>query len=132
MRVHNWQKKTLLIAEDIEINQEIVRALLEPTGIAIECANNGAQAVAMYRAAPKKYDLVLMDVQMPEMDGYEATRQLRASECDNAKDIPILAMTANAFSEDVERCLEAGMDGHISKPVDIDELLSKLDAILNA
>ncbi|MGI6153842.1 MAG: response regulator [Christensenellaceae bacterium] len=125
-----WQEKTLLMAEDIEINQEIMRTLLEPTGIAIDCADNGVQAVEMYCANPGRYDLVLMDVQMPEMDGYEATRRLRSSGCENAQSIPVLAMTANAFAEDVERCLKAGMNGHISKPVDVNELMQKLDAIL--
>ncbi|MDL2225017.1 response regulator [Eubacteriales bacterium OttesenSCG-928-M02] len=127
---YSWQGKTLLMAEDIEINQEIIRTLLEPTGISIECTDNGAKAVEIYCAAPGRYDLVLMDVQMPIMDGYEATRRLRTSGCENAASIPILAMTADAFSEDVERCLAAGMDGHISKPIDVDELMEKLDSIL--
>ncbi|MDL2307146.1 response regulator, partial [Desulfovibrio sp. OttesenSCG-928-C06] len=127
---YEWPGKTVLMAEDIEINQEIMLALLEPTGLAIDCANNGAQAVQMYCASPTRYDLVLMDVQMPEMDGYEATRRLRASGCANATTIPILAMTANAFSEDVGQCLAAGMNGHISKPLDVDELMQKLDEAL--
>lgn len=127
---YSWPDKTILMAEDIEINQEIIHALLHPTGITLEFANNGAQAVEKYHADSSHYDLILMDVQMPEMDGYEATRRIRESECENASNIPILAMTANAFSEDVERCLEAGMNDHISKPINVNELMKKIDSHL--
>ncbi|MDL2300786.1 response regulator [Lachnospiraceae bacterium OttesenSCG-928-D06] len=129
-KCYEWKGKKLLLAEDVEINQEIVHALLEPTGVIIECANNGAQAVEMYCAAPDKYDLILMDVQMPEMDGYEATRRIRASGCESGKSIPILAMTADAFSDDIERCLAAGMTGHISKPIHVKKLMKELNAVL--
>jgi CheY-like chemotaxis protein len=114
------------MAEDVEINREIVLALLEPTLLAIDCAENGAAAVRMFGASPEKYDMIFMDLQMPEMDGYEATRQIRAMELPRAAQIPIIAMTANVFREDVERCLEAGMDGHVGKPLNLDEVLSAL------
>jgi len=118
----------ILLAEDVEINREIVLALLEPTRLSIECAENGARAVVMFEAAPERYDIIFMDVQMPEMDGYEATRRIRASSVSSrAKEIPIIAMTANVFKEDVEKCMNAGMNDHIGKPINIDELILKLE-----
>jgi len=116
----------ILLAEDVEINREIVMALLEPTCVTIDCAENGARAVRMFRQSPELYDLILMDVQMPEMDGYEATRTIRMLDAPNAKTVPIVAMTANVFREDVERCLEAGMNDHIGKPINYDEVMEKL------
>ena len=116
----------ILFAEDIDINREIVLALLEPTRLAIDCAVNGMEAVNMFIKAPEKYDLIFMDVQMPEMDGYEATRQIRSLDFPSAAEIPIVAMTANVFKEDVEKCLEAGMNNHLSKPLDIDEVIRML------
>jgi signal transduction histidine kinase len=116
----------VLLAEDVEINREIVLALMEPTSLAIDCAENGAEAVRMFSAAPERYDMVFMDVQMPEMDGYEATRRIRALGAPRAKTVPIVAMTANVFREDIEKCLEAGMDDHVGKPLDLGELMSKL------
>jgi CheY-like chemotaxis protein len=118
--------KTILIAEDIEINREIIAALLEPTGIAIEFACNGKEAVDMFTTGD--YDLVFMDIHMPEMDGYEATRRIRAIEA--AKQVPIIAMTANVFKEDVEKCLQAGMNGHVGKPLDLNEVLKILGKYL--
>ena len=118
--------RCLLLAEDVEINREIVQALLEPTELEINCAVNGAEAVQMFKDNPERYDLVFMDIQMPQMDGLEATRQIRALDIANARDVPIVAMTANAFQEDVERCLESGMNGHISKPLDINEVMKVL------
>jgi len=116
----------ILLAEDIEINREIVMALLESTEAVIECAENGEELLFKFTADPEKYDLILMDMQMPIMDGLEATRQLRKLDFDKAKEIPILAMTANAFKEDVDNCISAGMNGHISKPIEYDVLISKL------
>ncbi|MDR1596544.1 MAG: response regulator [Treponema sp.] len=118
----------LLLAEDIDINQEIVLTLLEPTAIAIDTAENGREAVEKYSRNPDKYDMIFMDIQMPEMDGYEATRRIRALEF--GKEVPIIAMTANVFREDIERCLEAGMNGHVGKPLDLDEVLIKLRTYL--
>jgi len=118
--------RRILLAEDVDINREIVMALLEPTLLEIDCAANGAQAVQMFFKSPGRYDLILMDLQMPEMDGYEATRKIRASEFPRARTVPILAMTANVFREDVEKCIASGMDGHVGKPIDYDELMEKL------
>jgi len=116
----------ILLAEDVEINREIVKTLLEPTRLEIDCAENGMEAVRMFRAAPEKYDMIFMDLQMPEMDGYEATRTIRALQAPNAGTIPIIAMTANVFREDVEKCREAGMNGHIGKPLDFEQVLQVL------
>jgi signal transduction histidine kinase/CheY-like chemotaxis protein len=122
----------VLLAEDIDINREIVVALLEPTEIEIDCAENGSAAVAMFLASPDSYDIIFMDIHMPEMDGYEATRRIRAMGIAHAKTIPIIAMTANVFKQDVEKCLAAGMNDHIGKPLDFDEVLTKLQRYLPA
>ncbi|MDR2537279.1 MAG: response regulator [Treponema sp.] len=129
----------LLLAEDVEINREIVLTLLEPTLLEVDCAENGVEAVRMFRGNPEKYDIIFMDMQMPEMDGYEATRQIRAIEEFCRKDkpectvgIPIIAMTANVFREDIEKCLKAGMNDHIGKPLDFENVLSKLHKYLRA
>ena len=116
----------ILLAEDVEINQEIVMALLEPTLIKIDCAMNGAEAVRIFREAPDKYDMILMDVQMPEMDGYEATQKIRALDMPQAKTVKIIAMTANVFRDDIEKCQEVGMDSHIGKPLNFEEVIEKL------
>ncbi|MDR0696125.1 MAG: response regulator [Christensenellaceae bacterium] len=117
---------TLLLAEDIEINREIVIELLDYTGIKIVCADNGVIACEKFQEAPDKFDLIFMDIHMPEMDGYSATRIIRAMNNKKAKTIPIIAMTANVFKEDVEKCLDAGMNDHVGKPLDIEEVLGKL------
>ena len=116
----------ILLAEDVEINREIVSALLEPTSVEIDFAENGKQAVKMFGEAPEKYGMIFMDVQMPEMDGYEATRRIRALNLPRAKEIPVVAMTANVFKEDIEQCMKAGMNDHVGKPIDLDEVLSML------
>jgi len=135
----------ILLAEDVEINREIVLSLLEPTQIGIDCAENGKEAVRIFCEAPDKYELIFMDVQMPEMDGYEATRHIRAFEAkrssakgetpqqlpERPKRVPIIAMTANVFREDIERCLHAGMDSHIGKPLVFSDLLDKLNTYLS-
>jgi signal transduction histidine kinase/CheY-like chemotaxis protein len=117
---------TLLLVEDVEINREIVLTLLEDTGITIETAENGREALQKFREAPSKYRIILMDIHMPEMDGFEATRQIRALEVSEARTIPIVAMTANVFREDIEKCLAAGMNDHLGKPIDIEDLMKKL------
>ncbi|GHT79586.1 hypothetical protein FACS1894104_4500 [Actinomycetota bacterium] len=116
----------VLMAEDVEINQEIVLALLEPTGLQIDCADNGAIALELFSQNPDVYDIIFMDVQMPQMDGFEATQQIRSLGTSKAKEIPILAMTANVFKEDIEKCLAAGMNDHVGKPIDIAEVIAKL------
>jgi signal transduction histidine kinase/CheY-like chemotaxis protein len=116
----------ILLAEDMDINREIVLALLEPLGLSVECAENGSAALRLFNASPGAFDMIFMDIQMPEMDGYEAARAVRASGAPNAGTIPIIAMTANVFKEDVEKCLEAGMNGHIGKPFDFNEVLKLL------
>ena len=108
----------VLLVEDVEINREIVIAMLEPTNLEIDCAENGAEAVRVFSEAPDKYNIIFMDLQMPEMDGFDATRLIRALDDEWAKNIPIIAMTANVFSDDVSHCLEVGMNGHIGKPLD--------------
>lgn len=125
-----WPDKCLLLAEDVEINTEIMLSLLEETGISVVCADDGAQALEKYRKNSQKFDLILMDIQMPHMDGLEATRQIRSSNLPGCRDIPIIAMTANAFREDVEQCLAAGMHGHIAKPIDPEQLFHVLAAYL--
>ncbi|MDR2768213.1 MAG: response regulator [Treponema sp.] len=117
---------SVLLVEDIEINREIFIAILEDTHVAIDTAENGTEAVKKFLANPKKYDLIIMDVQMPEMNGLEATKTIRAVDSDEAKSIPIVAMTANAFKEDIESCLAAGMNDHLKKPIDETALLEKI------
>ncbi|MDR3051662.1 MAG: response regulator [Oscillospiraceae bacterium] len=116
----------MMLVEDIEINREIVLALLEPTGVIITCAENGKVALDAFAAAPGAFDLILMDIHMPEMDGYEATRRIRALDMPQAQRVPIVAMTANVFREDIEKCLAAGMNDHIGKPLNFEEVFEKL------
>jgi CheY-like chemotaxis protein len=134
-KIENFEGRRIILAEDVEINREIVLTLLEPTKLSIDCAENGEAALNLFSTAPEKYDMIFMDVQMPRMDGYEATRRIRAFEISRyggggspryPRGIPIIAMTANVFLEDIEKCLEAGMNGHIGKPLDFDEVLAKL------
>ncbi|WP_428897648.1 PAS domain S-box-containing protein [Parelusimicrobium proximum] len=123
---------TILLAEDVEINREIVLALLEPTGINIDVAVNGAEAVEKVKSSPDKYDIIFMDVQMPEMDGYEATKSIRALPAPRAKTVPIIAMTANVFKEDIEKSLASGMNAHIGKPMNINEVLEIMRKYIKA
>ncbi|MCL2277164.1 MAG: response regulator [Treponema sp.] len=118
--------RRLLLADDVDVNREIVKALLEPTGIDIVCVENGKEALNKFTSETRKFDVIFMDVQMPEMDGYEATRRIRALNVPQAKTTRIIAMTANVFREDIEKCIEAGMDNHIGKPVILDEIIDKL------
>ncbi|MBI3924895.1 MAG: response regulator, partial [Armatimonadetes bacterium] len=112
----------VLLAEDNEINQQVARELLEQTGVSVTVANNGAEALQLL--AGQSFDLVLIDVQMPEMDGYEATARIRAHP--HWSELPVIAMTAHAMAGDRERCLEAGMDDHVTKPIDPDRLYAVL------
>ena len=118
--------KHILLAEDVEINREITLALLEHTGIEIDFAFDGEEAVEKFLHAPGLYELILMDLHMPNMDGYEATQRIRTSGLPGAKIIPIIAMTANVFREDIESCIASGMNDHLGKPIDSDELIATL------
>ena len=118
--------RRILLVEDVEINRDIVMELLKPTLIEIDCAENGREAVRIFSESPDKYDIIFMDVQMPVMDGYEATMKIRALKLPQAQTIRIIAMTANVFREDIERCLEAGMDNHLGKPLDFRDVIDKL------
>ncbi|MCL2487999.1 MAG: ATP-binding protein, partial [Oscillospiraceae bacterium] len=122
--------RRILLVDDVEINREIVMAMLEPTNAAIDCAENGAEALKMFSDAPERYDLILMDIQMPEMDGYQATRSIRALDTPRGQTVPIIAMTANAFRDDIERALAAGMNAHMAKPIDFNGLIGKLSEYL--
>jgi len=122
----NLSGRHILLAEDVEINREILITLLEPTNAQIDCAENGREAVEMFRENPEKYDLILMDVQMPEMDGYDATRLIRAMDTPAAAAVPVIATTANVFKEDIKKCIDAGMNDHVGKPLDINEVLRVL------
>ena len=123
----DFSGKRVLLVEDNELNREIAEAILEETGFEVESAPDGTDAVDMVRrAAEHYYDAVLMDVQMPVMDGYEATRTIRALPREDVKDLPIIAMTANAMEEDKEAALKNGMNAHIAKPLDIDLFMKVL------
>ena len=123
---YDFSGKVLLLADDIDINLEIVTALLEPTNITIDTVKSGKEAVDAFVAAPERYDLIFMDVQMPEIDGLLATRMIRALPIPQAAGVPIIAMTANVFKEDIEKCLSAGMNGHLGKPIVIKDVLKVL------
>ena len=117
----------VLLAEDNEINAEIAQRLLESFGLSVVTARNGAEALELFKSsAPDSIAAVLMDIQMPVMDGYEAAKSLRALARPDAACVPIIAMTANAYSEDVKKCFAAGMNGHVAKPVDADKLYDEL------
>jgi len=118
--------KRLLIAEDVEINREILIALLEDSGLIIDCAENGKEALEMISFSPDKYDIVFMDLQMPFMGGLEATRLIRELPSVREKRLPIIAMTANVFKDDIDACINAGMDDHLGKPLDIDKVVEAL------
>jgi PAS domain S-box-containing protein len=119
--------RRILLAEDVEINRIILRELLVYTGIIIEEAVDGQHALDMFRLSPVGYyDLIFMDIQMPVMDGYEATREIRSLDRPDAKTVSIIAMTANAYQEDINKALGVGMNGHISKPIDLHIVLRTL------
>jgi CheY-like chemotaxis protein len=125
-KLESFEGYSIILADDVEINREIVLALLEPTLLEIDCAENGIEAVKLFSEHPDKYSMIFMDIQMPEMDGYEATRRIRALDMPYAKQIPIVAMTANVFQEDIDACLASGMNGHVGKPIDMDEVIGQL------
>ena len=116
----------ILLVDDVEINREIVQALLEPYHITILHAVNGVDGITQYNSNVETIDLILMDIQMPEMDGYDATRAIRKLPHDKARMVPIIAMSANVFKEDIDRSIESGMNDHLGKPVNMEELLNLL------
>ena len=127
----DYTGRRLLVAEDNDLNWEVARELLSVYGFEMDWAENGQQCVELFEAsAPDHYDAVLMDIRMPVMDGCEAARRIRALPRDDAKTVPIIAMTADAFSEDIQRCLDSGMDAHVAKPLDLRELLRQLQRYL--
>ena len=127
----NLAGRRILLAEDMQINAEIMMDTLEMENIESDHAENGRIAVAMFKnSAPGTYAAILMDVRMPEMDGLEAARRIRAENREDAKRIPIIALTANAFDEDVQRSMQAGMNAHLSKPVEPDHLLRVLGELI--
>ena len=150
-----FYNKRILVAEDVEINREIVAELLKFTGIMIDFAENGRIAYEIYTASPEIYNIIFMDINMPDMDGYEATRQIRNFEASannsmefpketadkgmsftegetqsydwkSRKRVPIIAMTANVFQDDIDKCIAAGMNGHIGKPLNLNEVITKI------
>ena len=123
--------RKILLAEDNDLNAEIAEVILERAGLKTERAEDGIQCVKRVMEMPAgTYDMILMDIQMPQMDGYKATRVIRRLPDKDKACIPIIAMTANAFEEDKRKAIAAGMNGHIAKPIQIDKLLSTLKAIL--
>jgi CheY-like chemotaxis protein len=123
----DFSGKRCLLVDDIEINREIVIELLSDTGLAIETAENGKEALDRFLAADEGYfDIILMDMQMPVMDGCTATKEIRALDRNDAKEIPIIAMTANVMQDDVRQARDSGMDAHLSKPIELKTLLNIL------
>ena len=122
--------KRVLVAEDVDINAEIMEMSLEMREIVSERAVNGRVAVEMFESHPAGYyDAILMDIRMPEMDGLEATMTIRAMDREDAKSIPIVALTANAFDEDVQRSLQSGLNAHLTKPVQPESLFETLEVL---
>ncbi|MBO7335987.1 MAG: response regulator, partial [Lachnospiraceae bacterium] len=121
----------LLVVEDNELNREIAIAVLESAGFIVETANDGSEAIEKIKESePGRYNVILMDIQMPVMDGYEATREIRRLDRPDAATIPIIAMTANAFEEDKRRAASCGMNDHIAKPIEVDLLISTISKYL--
>ena len=128
---HDYSGKRVLLVEDNELNREIATAILEEAGMTVDSAIDGDIAVAAIDRAPSdQYDLIFMDVQMPKMDGYTATREIRTLSDNRKANIPIIAMTANAFEEDKRKSYESGMNGHVIKPISIEAIAKVLDEIL--
>ncbi len=123
----------VLVVEDNEINAEIAQCLLEERGFAVDCVYNGAEAVERIRTTePDTYDVILMDIMMPVMDGLDATRSIRGMEREDCHRVPIVAMSANAFDDDLKKSVECGMNGHLSKPVEVDKLYRTLDEVIRS
>ena len=124
---YNFGGKRILLAEDLQFNAEIATEFLSQAGLVTEVAENGAKAVEMFSKSPEGYySLIFMDIQMPELDGHEATRRIRELSRPDAKVIPLVAMTANAFVDDIKKAKKAGMNSHIAKPLEISRLIAEL------
>ena len=121
-----FRGKKILLAEDNALNREILSELLEEIGVEVDTTENGSEAVKHFKEAPESYDMIFLDIQMPVMNGYEAAKAVRSMDIDRAKTIPIAAMTANAFDEDVRASYEAGMNEHLAKPVDMEQIKAVL------
>ncbi len=125
---YDFSGRHVLVAEDVALNLEVAVKLLQMVGVNVTCAEDGRQATEMFqKSAEGEYDCILMDINMPVMDGYDATKLIRSMNRPDAKTIPIYAMTANAFSEDVTAALDAGMNGHIAKPIETKVLYKTLE-----
>ncbi len=122
----DFSKRCILLTEDVEINREIVMAILENTNVNFICAENGVEALEKFKENSDKIDIIFMDLQMPEMDGFTATKKIRELDLEKAKNVPIIAMTANVFQADIDRCIETGMNGHLGKPIDYNEIIDVL------
>ena len=127
----DWGKYHILLADDVEINREIIEISLASTGVNIASVENGKEAIDEFLSGKHLFDLILMDVQMPIMDGLTATKYIRAMDHPGAKQIPIIAMTANAFREDIDNCISAGMNEHIAKPIDMENFFCVLEKFLH-
>ena len=128
---YDFHDKIFLLAEDNELNREIAAELLGNFGARLDTAVNGEEALRLFQAsAPGYYSLILMDIQMPVMNGYEAARAIRETDREDAGTIPVIAMTANAFAEDIQAARDAGMTAHIAKPIDVGMLKNTLTRIL--
>ena len=126
-----FKDKRMLLAEDVDINREILISLLKDTGLIFDCAGNGKEAYDMMKAEPDKYDIIFMDLQMPQMDGYEATKRIRNLPSSKGSKIPIIALSANVFTSDIEKCKNVGMDDHLGKPLDIEKIFEVLRKYLH-
>ncbi len=128
--IHTIKGKRILLVEDNELNAEIAKTVLEDVGASITRAENGQQALELFKEKPAgTFDVILMDLMMPVMDGYTATRKIRELERSDAKTVPIIAMTANAFQEDAEKCIAVGMNAHLAKPLDIEKMKKTIKSI---
>lgn len=123
----DFHDKRILLAEDNELNREIAQAILEMNGFHVTCAADGREALNLFcNSEPEHFDIILMDIRMPEMDGLESTRRIRTSGRPDSRSVPIIALTANAFDEDTKKSMESGMNGHLSKPIQMEKLLEQL------
>ena len=123
--------KSVLLVEDNELNLEIAKMLLEDEKMVVTTAENGKEAVDIVsQSVPGRFDFIFMDIMMPVMDGLEAARQIRTLNRKDTKEIPIIAMTANAFQDDIRDCIDAGMNGHIAKPIDIEKMEAVILSVL--